>query len=85
MTRKINIRLILDAKASGLSRNAIASTYGMSRRSVDEVLLFAKEHNISTVPDMSDDELYNLFFPERFQRLSENFSLYQITPRFKQN
>lgn len=73
MTRKINIRLILDAKASGLSRNAIASTYGMSRRSVDEVLLFAKEHNISTVPDMSDDELYNLFFPERFQRLSENF------------
>jgi transposase len=45
----------------------------MSRRSVDEVLMFAKEHNISSVTELSDDELYNLFFPERFQRLSENF------------
>ncbi len=75
MTRKINIKLILDAKSSGLSRNKIASTYHMSRRTVDEVLIFAKDHNISAadIADKSNDELYNLFFPERHQKLSENF------------
>lgn len=43
MANKINAKLILELKASGLSRNQIAATRHMSKHSVSDVINIAKE------------------------------------------
>lgn len=43
MTNKINAKLILELKASGLSRNQIAATRHMSKHSVSDVINIARE------------------------------------------
>lgn len=43
MANKINTKLILELKASGLSRNQIAATRHMSKHSVSDVINIAKE------------------------------------------
>lgn len=46
MANKINAKLILELKASGLSRNQIAATRHMSKHSVSDVINIAKEKEI---------------------------------------
>ena len=47
MANKINAKLILELKASGLSRNQIAATRHMSKHSVSDVINIAKEKEIT--------------------------------------
>lgn len=67
MVNKINIKLILELKASGLSQNAIASTRHISKKSISAVVNIAKEKRFSyeDIRDMNDDVLYRMFFPEK--------------------
>lgn len=67
MANKINIKLILELKASGLSQNAIASTRHISKKSISAVVNIAKEKGLSyeDIRDMNDDVLYRMFFPEK--------------------
>lgn len=46
MANKINAKLILELKASGLSRNQIAATRHMSKHSVSDVINIAKEKKL---------------------------------------
>jgi len=67
MANRINVKLILALKASGLSQNMIASTRHFSKSSVSTVVNIAKEKGISydDIRDMTDDVLYHMFFPEK--------------------
>jgi len=67
MARKINVKLILELKDSGLSQNQIAATRRISKTSVSAVVNIAKEKQLSfkDVREMNDDVLYQLFFPEK--------------------
>ena len=66
MARKIKVRLILQLHADGLSQRDITA-HGMSRSSVSTVLRIAEEKNITyeDIRDISDEELYRMFFPEK--------------------
>lgn len=46
MANKINAKLILELKASGLSRNQIAATGHMSKHFVSDVINIAKDKDI---------------------------------------
>ncbi len=67
MARKIKAKLILSLRASGCSRNEIARTYGMAKRSVIDVFDAADELGIDwdDVKDLDDDEVYRIVFPDR--------------------
>ena len=43
MARKIQVKLIMQLRAAGLSQSEIARTHHMSKSSVSEVFLIAKE------------------------------------------
>ena len=60
MANKINVKLILELKASGLSRNQIAATRHMSKHSVSDVINIAKEKEITyeKVKHLSEDDVY---------------------------
>jgi len=68
MARKIKAKLILSLRASGCSRNEIAQTYGMAKKSVIEVFDAADELGIGwdDVKDLDDDEVYRIIFPDRY-------------------
>ena len=68
MANKINVRLILDLYAGGMSQTQIAKTRHISKNSVSSVIRIATEKNIlyEDVKDLNDDELYQLFFPEKY-------------------
>ena len=68
MANKINAKLILELKASGLSRNQIAATRHMSKNSVSDVINIAKEKGIiyEKIKYLSEDEVYRMIFPEKF-------------------
>lgn len=65
MANRINVKLILELKAGGLSQNTIASTRHISKKSVSAVVNIAKEKGLSyeDIKDTNDDALYTLFFP----------------------
>ena len=67
MARKIPVKLILELRAAKLSMRKIAAIRRISRHSVSEVFRIANERNIAyqDVKDMGDEELYQLFFPEK--------------------
>ena len=67
MSNKINVKLILELAAQGLSQNEIAKTRHISKHSVGDVLRIAGEKGLSfeDVEGMNDDALYQTFFPER--------------------
>lgn len=67
MANKINVKLILELNASGLSQNAIATTRHMSKNSVSTVIKIARDKNLAygDIKDLNDDELYRLFFPDK--------------------
>ena len=47
MANKINVKLILELRDAGMSRNTIASTRHISRNSVSDVIHIADEKDIS--------------------------------------
>ena len=68
MARYIDVRAILEELFKGSSLNSIASTLQCSKHSVMDVRATAKEKGIvsqETIPDVTDKELYRLFFPDR--------------------
>lgn len=67
MVRKIRAKLVLQLRAEGLSGRAIATSQGMSRKSVTAVLEAADAGGTSwdDVADLSDGEVYGLLFPGR--------------------
>ena len=67
MANRINVKLILELKESGLSQNQIAKTRHISKSSISAVVNIAKEKKITFVDvrQMNDDVLYQLFFPEK--------------------
>ena len=67
MAKRINVKLILELKESGLSQNQIAHTRHFSKSSISAVINIAKEKQLSfdDVKGMNDDLLYQLFFPEK--------------------
>lgn len=72
MTRRIQVRLIMQLHDSGMSQDAIASSRHMSKSSISKVLAIAREKNITytDIVDMDDTTIYKLFFPENL--LSED-------------
>ncbi len=68
MANKINVKLIMELKASGLSQNVIAKTRHISKASICDVLNIAKEKQIfyDDIKDKPDDEVYRLFYPDKF-------------------
>lgn len=68
MANKINVKLIMELKAAGLSQNTIAKTRHISKASVSDVVHIAYEKRISyeDIRDKSDDEIYRLFYPDKF-------------------
>ena len=69
MARKIQVKLIMQLRAAGLSQSEIARTHHMSKSSVSEVFLIAKERQISyeALKDKTASECYQLFYPDRNQ------------------
>ena len=67
MSNKINVKLILELTAQGLSQNEIAKTRHISKHSVSDVVRIAGEKGLSfeDVEGMNDDALYQMFFPDR--------------------
>jgi transposase len=67
MVKRINVKLILELKASGLSQNTIVATRHISKNSVSTVVGIAKEKGLSydDIKEMNDDDLYKLFFPDK--------------------
>lgn len=68
MANKINVKLILELKAAGLSQNLIAKTRHISKTSISDVLNIAKEKQLfyEAIKDKSEDEVYRLFYPDKF-------------------
>lgn len=67
MARKIKVKTVLELRDADLSKSQIAETRKMSRHSVSEVFAIADEKGItySDVKDLSESEVYRMFFPER--------------------
>lgn len=68
MVARIKAKAILQLRAAGHSRNAIAKSLKSAKKSVFEVFDRADEMNISygDIADKDDDAVYRLIFPERF-------------------
>ena len=67
MAKKIQVRLIMQLRATGMTQTAIATERHMSKTSVSDVFQIAEERHISygDVEDMTPDEAYRFFFPDR--------------------
>ena len=68
MAKRIDVRSILEGYFNGLSFNNIARTRHASKHSVQEVVMLAnlKDYtSMECIADMSDDELYSDFFPDK--------------------
>lgn len=65
MANKINAKLILELKASGLSRNQIAATRHASKYFVSDVINIAKDKDIiyEKIKYLSEDNVYRMIFP----------------------
>ena len=68
MAKKINVKLILELRNAGMSRNGIASTRHMSRHSVSDVFHLADESGITynDVRFLDEKEVYRMFFPDKY-------------------
>lgn len=67
MANKIKVKLILELRASRMSRNIIADTRHMSRTSVSDVFHLADEMSITydNVRDKDEEEVYRMFYPDK--------------------
>lgn len=72
MVRKIRAKLVLQLRAEGLSGRAIASSQGVSRKSITAVLEAADAAGIGwdDVAERADAEVYELLFPGRGEHQS---------------
>lgn len=72
MVRKIRAKLVLQMRAEGLSGRAIATSQGMSRKSITEVLEAADAADINwdAIADHPEAEVYALVFPGRGEHQS---------------
>jgi transposase len=77
MANKIKVKLILELKNAQMSQRTIASTRHMSRSSVSDVFRIANEKNIRyvDVQDMSEEEIYQIFFPDKYADLGQLYEL----------
>lgn len=68
MSYKINVKLILELRAAGMSQNAIAKTRHISKRSVSDVLRIADDKNLTyeKIKSKSEEAVYRLFYPDKF-------------------
>lgn len=68
MANKIQVKLILELREAGLSRNSIAETRHMSRHSVSDVFHIADEKKITyaDIRLLDENEVYRMFFPDKF-------------------
>lgn len=68
MANKINVKLILELRAAGLSRNVIASTRHISKHSVSDVMHIADEKGIAydDVKLLPEETVYRIFFPDKY-------------------
>ena len=67
MARKINVKLILELRKAGLSRNMIATTRHMSKNSVGDVIHISDERGITydDVNSLDEDAVYRMFYPDK--------------------
>lgn len=67
MAKKIQVKLILELIRANLSQREIVRTRKISSHSVGAVCRIAKEKSITfeDVKDLSDDEVYKMFFPDK--------------------
>lgn len=67
MARKINVKLILELRKAGLSRNVIAATRHMSKNSVGDVIHIADKRGITydDVSTLDEEAAYRMFYPEK--------------------
>lgn len=72
MVRKIRAKVVLELQSQGLSGRAIAASQGMSRKSVSQVLEAAAREQVvwQDVHEKTDDQVYELLFPERNEQVS---------------
>lgn len=68
MAKKINVKLILELRGSGMGRNAIARTRHISVNSVGDVFHIADENGISyeDARNMDEDSVYRMSYPDKF-------------------
>lgn len=69
MARKIPVKLVMQYRDLGFSRNMIAKTQKVGRSSVSDVFRRANQFNLSyeDIKDLSENEVYRKFYPERHQ------------------
>lgn len=67
MARKINVKLILELRAQGVSMNEISQTRRIFKHSVSRTCKAAHEKGVSfiDIQDMAESTLYHLLFPEK--------------------
>ena len=70
MADKINVKLLLELRKANMSQRAIAASRHISTKSVAAVRKRADALSVSyaDVADKSDDEVYLLFFPDKFRK-----------------
>lgn len=70
MANKINVKLILELLQTPMSQRQIEETRHISSKSITAVCRRAAELGVSyaDLADKSDDEVYLLFFPDKFQK-----------------
>ena len=70
MADKINVKLLLELRQANMSQRAIAASRHISTKSVAAVWKRADALGVSyaDVADKSDDEVYLLFFPDKFRK-----------------
>ena len=70
MANKINVKLILELLQTQMSQRQIEETRHISSKSITAVCRRAAELGVSyaDLADKSDDEVYLLFFPDKFQK-----------------
>lgn len=68
MARKIQVKLILLLRSTGMSQRAICQSRHMSRSSVSEVFRIADEQNVTyaDVESKSSAEVYSMFYPDKY-------------------
>ena len=68
MAKKIQVKLILLLRSTGMSQRAICKSRHMSRSSVSEVFRIAEEKQLTyaDVESLSNSEVYSMFFPDKF-------------------
>lgn len=67
MANKINVKLILELNAAGLSQNKIVATRHMSKHSVSDVIHIAEKLGVtySDIQMFEDDAVYRMFYPDK--------------------